>query len=163
VISGELPAAARLQFFQALRRKENLRQMATALTRRFAMIAFGIGATPIPVGDVFLLAPLQMLLVAVIAGLSCRRPTLAVAKEYAAAAPLYAPSNLLPGRAFRYPARQRRHQSSQPQDRPSDGREQDSPQIIRRRCQDEAGEEEGNADGDARAKGGRQAEEEVPQ
>jgi hypothetical protein len=85
VISRELPTAARLQFFQALRHKEHLRQMAGALTRRFTVIALGIGATPIPVGDLFLLAPLQMLLVAAIAGLSCRQPTLTVAKEYAAA------------------------------------------------------------------------------
>jgi uncharacterized protein (DUF697 family) len=67
--------------------------MAKALTRRFAWISFGIGATPIPfawisfgigatpipVADLFLLAPLQLLLVAMIAGLSCRQANLETA------------------------------------------------------------------------------------
>ena len=43
------------------------------------------GATPVPVADLFLLAPLQMLLVAAIAGLSCRQPNLETVKEYAVA------------------------------------------------------------------------------
>jgi predicted GTPase/uncharacterized protein (DUF697 family) len=85
VIERALPEDARLLFNQALQRKEALRQIAEALTRRFAAIAFGIGATPIPVADLFLLAPLQMLLVAAVAGLSCRQPNLETVKEYAVA------------------------------------------------------------------------------
>ena len=85
VIDRALPEDARLLFNQGLQRKEALRRVAEALTRRFAAIAFGIGATPIPVADLLLLAPLQMLLVAAVAGLFCRQPNLEAVKEYAAA------------------------------------------------------------------------------
>ena len=71
-------------FNQALQAEEP-GQLAESLTRRYAAISFGIGATPIPVADLFLLAPLQMLLVAAIAGLSCRQPNLETVKEFAVA------------------------------------------------------------------------------
>lgn len=85
IISGQLPAGARLQFFQALHRKEMLRQMSSDLIRRFALIAGGIGATPIPIADIAVLTPLQLLLIAIIGGLSCRDLSMATATEYAAA------------------------------------------------------------------------------
>ena len=59
------------------------------------------GATPVPVADLFLLAPLQMLLVAAIAGLSCRQPNLETVKEYAVASAVVWASGMLLREAFR--------------------------------------------------------------
>jgi uncharacterized protein (DUF697 family) len=94
-------ADARLLYNQALQRKEALRQVAEALTRRFARIAFGIGAIPIPVADLFLMAPLQMLLVAAVAGLFCREPNLETVTEYAVASGVVWAGGMLLREAFR--------------------------------------------------------------
>lgn len=85
VISGQLPGSAQLLFFQALRRKDKLRNLASSMISRFTVIAGSIGATPVPVADILLLTPLQMVMVAIIAGLSCREMSVKTASEYATA------------------------------------------------------------------------------
>ncbi|MCB1318230.1 MAG: 50S ribosome-binding GTPase, partial [Leptospiraceae bacterium] len=51
VIGQLLPDAAMLDFFQALRRKEQLRKISSSIIKRFAAIASGIGASPAPLSD----------------------------------------------------------------------------------------------------------------
>jgi uncharacterized protein (DUF697 family)/GTPase Era involved in 16S rRNA processing len=85
-IGRHLPESALLDYCQALQRREQLRRVSTAITRRFSTTASGIGAAPIPIADLAVLTPLQLLLVAFIAGLSCRRFSLDSAREFMAAA-----------------------------------------------------------------------------
>lgn len=84
-VGRHLPESALLDYVQALQRKELLRQVSSRMTRRFSAAASGIGAAPIPVADMAVLTPLQLLLVALIAGLSCRRLSLDAATEFTAA------------------------------------------------------------------------------
>jgi uncharacterized protein (DUF697 family) len=84
-IARYLPESALLDYAQALQRKEQLRRISTSTTRRFSAAASGIGAAPIPIADIAVLTPLQLLLVAFIAGLSCRRFSLESAREFTAA------------------------------------------------------------------------------
>ena len=46
--------------------------MSTSIIKRFSTIAGGIGANPIPLSDIIILTPLQLLLIAIIALLSGR-------------------------------------------------------------------------------------------
>lgn len=84
-IAGHLPASAILDYAQALQRKELLRRVSTRTIRRFAAAASGIGAAPVPVADIAVLTPLQVLLVALVAGLSCRRFSPEAAIEFTTA------------------------------------------------------------------------------
>jgi uncharacterized protein (DUF697 family) len=84
-VGRHLPQSAILDYAQALQRKELLRRVSTGMTRRFSAAASGIGSAPIPVADIAVLTPLQGLLVALIAGLSCRRFSLEAATEFTAA------------------------------------------------------------------------------
>ena len=52
---------------------------------RFATIAALVGARRMPMADMLLLTPLQMLMVAMVGGLSCRSMTVATATEFMAA------------------------------------------------------------------------------
>jgi uncharacterized protein (DUF697 family) len=84
-VGRHLPQSAILDYAQALQRKEILRRVSTRVTRRFSAAASGIGAAPIPVADIAVLTPLQLLLVALIAGLSCRRFSREAATEFTTA------------------------------------------------------------------------------
>jgi uncharacterized protein (DUF697 family) len=84
-VGRHLPQSAILDYAQALQRKELLRRVSTRMTRRFSAAASGIGAAPVPVADIAVLTPLQLLLVALIAGLSCRRFSRDAASEFTAA------------------------------------------------------------------------------
>jgi uncharacterized protein (DUF697 family) len=76
-------------------------RLAHSQTLRFAGIAAGVGATPIPVADILVLMPLQILLVAIIAGLSCRELSWKTGAEFLSAAGV----NLSAGFALREVAR----------------------------------------------------------
>ena len=65
-----------------MRRKELLRQVADSTIKRFTTIAATVGSSPVPIGDIFILTPLQTLLVAFIAGLSCRKFSLESTTEF---------------------------------------------------------------------------------
>ena len=84
VIGTHLPESAQLEFFQAQQRRDKLKELAHQITNRFATIAGGIGACPIPISDILILTPLQLGLVATIAGLSCRDFSIKVAIEFLA-------------------------------------------------------------------------------
>ena len=81
-IGLELPEESQLHYYQALGRKDLLRKVASRLTRRFAEIAAGVGASPLPIADVLVLSPLQLLLVVMIGGLSCRPVARSTFYEY---------------------------------------------------------------------------------
>jgi uncharacterized protein (DUF697 family)/predicted GTPase len=84
-VGRHLPQSAILDYAQALQRKELLRRVSTSVTRKFSAAASGIGSAPVPVADIAVLTPLQLLLVALIAGLSCRRFSLEAATEFTTA------------------------------------------------------------------------------
>jgi uncharacterized protein (DUF697 family)/predicted GTPase len=77
-----LPREALLQFFQAQRRKELLRKMAADLVTKFAGIGATIGLAPIPVADIVLLTPLQLAMIGLVGGISCRPVTRETVAEY---------------------------------------------------------------------------------
>jgi uncharacterized protein (DUF697 family)/predicted GTPase len=81
-VGEALPKEALLQFFQAQRRKELLRKMAIDLIWRFSGIAATVGAAPLPVADIFILTPLQLVLIALVGGISCRTVSRETAGEF---------------------------------------------------------------------------------
>lgn len=101
-IGQRLPEAALLDYYQALRRREKLRKISSSIIKRFAVIASGVGASPIPLSDVFVITPLQILMLAIIGGLSCRPVSRETASEYLSAIGL----NLLTAGGTRYIAQQ---------------------------------------------------------
>lgn len=84
-VGSQLPDVALLDFYQALRRKEQLRKISSGLIKRFSVIASGIGASPAPLSDFLVLTPLQILMVAMVGGLSCRTVSRETAYEYLSA------------------------------------------------------------------------------
>ena len=101
-IGRHLPESALLDFYQARRRKEQLKQLSSSMIKRFSIIASGIGASPIAFSDFLALAPLQLLMLAVIGGLSCRPVSKETAAEYLSAAGI----NLVAAGGIRYLSRQ---------------------------------------------------------
>jgi len=85
-IGTNIDESTKLDFFQAQKRKEPLKRLSSDLIKRFSVIAGGVGATPIPVADIALLIPLQLLMISVIGALSGRAATKETALEYLAAA-----------------------------------------------------------------------------
>ena len=84
-IGDYLPESALLDFYQAQQRKELLQRVSTSVIRRFSGIGAGIGSAPVPFADIAVLVPLQLLMIALVAGLSCRPFSLDSASEYVAA------------------------------------------------------------------------------
>jgi uncharacterized protein (DUF697 family) len=85
-IGDRLPKSARLDFYQAQQRKEFLRRLSDSVIKRFAGIATAVGSSPIPVADIAVLTPLQLMMIAVIAGLSCQQLSVGSATQYLTAA-----------------------------------------------------------------------------
>ena len=85
-IGDRLPKSARLDFYQAQQRKEFLRRLSDSVIKRFAAIATAVGTSPIPVSDIVVLTPLQLMMIAVIAGLSCQQLSLGSATQFLTAA-----------------------------------------------------------------------------
>lgn len=85
-IGEHIPLNSILNFYQAQNRKNCLRQVSSQIIKRFSKIAGGIGAAPIPVADIAVLTPLQLLMIAIVGGLSCRDFNKETAREYLAAA-----------------------------------------------------------------------------
>lgn len=102
LIGRHLPESALLEFYQALRRKEQLRKISTALIKRFSVIASGVGASPAPLSDFLVLTPLQILMIAIIGGLSCRPVSKETAYEYLSAVGI----NLVTAGGLRYLSQQ---------------------------------------------------------
>lgn len=84
-IGKNLSEEAQLDFFQAQKRKEPLKRLSSNIIDRFSKIAGGVGSTPIPVADIVLLVPIQLLMISIIGALSGRQATKETAFEYLAA------------------------------------------------------------------------------
>jgi uncharacterized protein (DUF697 family)/GTPase Era involved in 16S rRNA processing len=84
-IGDHLPKAAILDFVQAQKINAQLKKVSSAIIKRFASIAATVGAIPIPIADIIILTPLQLLMIAIIGGLSCRELSKETAYEYLAA------------------------------------------------------------------------------
>ena len=85
LIGKNLPESAKLDFYQAQGRQRLLRELSTSIINRFSSISGVIGAAPIPFSDMAIIGPLQLLMIAIIAGLSCRQPSIETAIEYLSA------------------------------------------------------------------------------
>lgn len=84
-IGNQLPDEALIDFFQAQQRRDQLRRLSTSIISKFSTIAGTIGASPVPIADILILTPLQLLMIAIIGGLSCREFNKETAHEYLAA------------------------------------------------------------------------------
>jgi len=87
-IADKLPKSALLDFAQAQRRTNLLEKVADGIINRFSGISALIGASPIPISDIIVLTPLQIFLIAIIGGLSCREFSKKTATEFMTAAGL---------------------------------------------------------------------------
>lgn len=84
-IGEQLPENALLDFYQAQQRRGQLQRLSTSIIKRFSATASGIGTAPVPVADIAVLTPLQLLMVSLVGGLSCRPFSLDSVSEFAAA------------------------------------------------------------------------------
>jgi uncharacterized protein (DUF697 family) len=82
LIGDFLPDDARLQFMQAQRREELMRGLARDLTSRFSVISSSFGLAPTSAADIAPLTAMQLLLVALIGGLSCEEISRETAEDY---------------------------------------------------------------------------------
>lgn len=85
-VGNQLPDEALIDFYQAQERKDQLKKLSTSIIKRFATIAGTIGASPVPISDILVLTPMQLLMIAIIGGLSCREFNKETAYEFLAAA-----------------------------------------------------------------------------
>lgn len=85
-IGENLCDEACLDFFQAQRRKQQLKRFSSSIINRFSTIAGGIGSSPVPISDIAIITPLQLLMISIVGGLSCRSFTKETAFEYLGAA-----------------------------------------------------------------------------
>jgi uncharacterized protein (DUF697 family)/GTP-binding protein EngB required for normal cell division len=72
-IGQKLPENAVLEFAQAQKRKKLLKKISSSLIIRFSSIAGIVGLSPLPISDIIILTPMQILLVTLIGGLSCKK------------------------------------------------------------------------------------------
>lgn len=79
-LNAQIEAARLFERFRGARRT-----LGVKIVRLCATVAFGIGAVPIPVGDIAPLYSLQLLMVTAVAYLSGRKPTLKSVSEWVAA------------------------------------------------------------------------------
>lgn len=82
MLGSYLPESAQLQFFQAQKRQDLMRQFSHQTTNRFATIAGGVGGYPSPIADLPILLGLQFMLIGLVGGFSCRELTPQTATEY---------------------------------------------------------------------------------
>lgn len=85
MLGSYLPESAQLQFFQAQKREDLMRQFSRRTTTRFSTLAGGIGGAPTPVADLPVLLGLQFLLIGLVGGFSCRELSPETATEYVSA------------------------------------------------------------------------------
>ncbi len=85
MLGSYLPESAQLQFFQAQKREDLMRQFSRRTTNRFSTIGGGIGGVPTPIADLPVLLGLQFLLIGLVGGFSCRELSAETATEYVSA------------------------------------------------------------------------------
>ena len=88
VIGDRLPTSAQLQLQQATRDAALARQICERVITSFSVAAGGVAALPIPLEDVFLIAPLQLVMVAFIGAMAGRSLSQKTVLEFLAAAGL---------------------------------------------------------------------------
>ena len=86
VIGERLPRSAQLQFFQATRDVELAKQICRRFVTDIAAAAAAVATLPIPLEDVLLITPLQLLMVAFIGAMAGRPLSQKTALEFLAAA-----------------------------------------------------------------------------
>lgn len=86
LIGSHLPDEALIDFYQAQERRDQLKRLSTSIINKFSTISGTIGASPIPIADILILTPLQLLMIAIVGGLSCREFTKETSYEYLTAA-----------------------------------------------------------------------------
>lgn len=101
-IGNQLPESSLLEYYQSIKRKNELKKISSKIIKRFCVIASGIGASPVPLSDFLALVPLQLLMITIIGGLSCKPVSRETALEYLSAAGV----NLVAASGVRYLSRQ---------------------------------------------------------
>lgn len=86
LIGKHIPNETLLDFYQAQGRKDQLRELSDKVINLFSTVAGGIALSPIPIADTLILTPLQLLMISIIGGLSCKEFSKETAFEYLAAA-----------------------------------------------------------------------------
>lgn len=81
-IGKTLPEEALLDFFQARGELAQLKVYSSKIIKSFSVAASGIGMTPIPVSDMSILLPIQVLMITIIAALSGREVSKETAAEF---------------------------------------------------------------------------------
>jgi len=82
LVGDFLPEDARLQFIQAQQREGLMRDLARDITNRFAITSGGVGFAPLPIADIAVLSSMQLFLVGIIGGLSCREIEWETVEDY---------------------------------------------------------------------------------
>ncbi|MBO9539731.1 50S ribosome-binding GTPase [bacterium] len=85
-IGNVLPKSAQFSFYVAQNNMSLLREYTDNIINSFVVAAGGVGGTPIPVADIVVLTPLQMLMIALIGTMAGRPPSMDTATEFLAAA-----------------------------------------------------------------------------
>lgn len=85
LIGKHLPQEAKLNFFQGRNEIEELKEITTQIIKRFSGYASLIGTTPIPIADILILTPLQLLMVTLVGALAGKELKVETAHEYLAA------------------------------------------------------------------------------
>jgi len=94
LIADCLPDETIIEWEQSLRRKDLLRKVANRFIKKFSIISAMAGAIPIPGADLAILIPLQVLMISVIGGLSCRSFSMKTVAEYGTAVGINIGGNL---------------------------------------------------------------------
>ncbi len=81
-IGEVLPEKAKLDYLQVKNQTEQMKNFTTSIIKRFSTMAGGIGSSPIPIADFFVLTPLQLLMIIIIGSLAGKEMKIETAHEY---------------------------------------------------------------------------------
>ncbi|NBG88479.1 GTPase [Isachenkonia alkalipeptolytica] len=84
-IGEVLPERAKLDYLQVKNQTAQMKKFTTSVIKRFSTVAGGVGSSPIPVADFFVITPLQLLMIIIIGTLSGKEMKIETAHEYLAA------------------------------------------------------------------------------
>jgi uncharacterized protein (DUF697 family) len=86
LIAEQLPKSAQLHYYQARRDAHLLRKVSQRIVEQFAIGAAGVASLPVPLEDIFIITPLQILMITVIGALAGRPLSKETALEFFSAA-----------------------------------------------------------------------------
>ena len=81
-IGEVLPERAKLDYLQVKNQTAQMKKFTTSIIKRFSTVAGGVGSSPIPVADFFILTPLQILMIIIIGSLAGKDMKIETAHEY---------------------------------------------------------------------------------